>query len=312
MSTPSSTKLSLRLTFLMSMPPLMWAGNAVVGRVFAGQVPPATLNLMRWVLAALVLLPLAWRSLQDAGGLAPVRARWPHLLLLGLLSVALYNALQYLALVSSTPMNVTLVACSMPVWMLAVGAMFFGQRPSTRQLLGAILSLIGVAVVVGRGSLATLLAVQLVPGDIYIIVAVIGFAIYSWLLARPPAHMRGSARPSWNWAAFLFIQVCFGVLASCVTVAVEHTVGATPVQWSWPLAAALVYVALGPAIVAYRCWGLGVAEGGPTLAATFGNLTPLFAALLSAWVLGEAPQAYHAIGFVLIAGGIWVSVRRAG
>jgi drug/metabolite transporter (DMT)-like permease len=73
--------------------------------------------------------------------------------------------------------------------------------------------------------------------------------------------------------------------------------------------AALLYVSLGASIVAYRCWGLGVAQGGPALAAFFGNLTPLFAALLSTVMLGEAPQAYHAAAFALIVGGIAVSAK---
>jgi drug/metabolite transporter (DMT)-like permease len=69
-------------------------------------------------------------------------------------------------------------------------------------------------------------------------------------------------------------------------------------------------VSLGASILAYRCWGLGVAEGGPALAAFFNNLTPLFAALISALVLNEAPHLYHAVAFVLIVGGIAVSAPR--
>jgi drug/metabolite transporter (DMT)-like permease len=71
-------------------------------------------------------------------------------------------------------------------------------------------------------------------------------------------------------------------------------------------------VAIGPSIVAFRCWGIGVAEGGPALAAIFANVTPLIAALLSALVLGEMPQAYHALAFALIAGGIALSLKRPG
>jgi drug/metabolite transporter (DMT)-like permease len=75
--------------------------------------------------------------------------------------------------------------------------------------------------------------------------------------------------------------------------------------------AALLYVSLGASILAYRCWGLGVAEGGPALAAFFNNLTPLFAAVLSALLLGEMPHGFHALAFALIVGGIVVSMPRA-
>jgi drug/metabolite transporter (DMT)-like permease len=74
--------------------------------------------------------------------------------------------------------------------------------------------------------------------------------------------------------------------------------------------AALLYVAIGPSVIAYRCWGLGVVRAGPALAAFFANLTPVFAAMLSAALLGEAPRWYHAAAFALIVGGIVVSSRR--
>jgi drug/metabolite transporter (DMT)-like permease len=230
--------------------------------------------------------------------------------------VGLFNSLQYLALVTSTPINVTLVACSMPVWMLAVGTLFFGVHPTKRQLLGAAVGLAGVLWVIGRGSLQTLLTVRLVPGDLFMLAAVIGWAFYSWLLVQPPAHMRGAERPTaeegWDWAGFLLVQTLFGLAAAGLFTAGEQLAGAAPIQWSLGVVGALLYVSLGASVLAYRCWGLGVAEGGPALAAFFNNLTPLFAAVLSALVLGDSPQPYHGVAFVLIVAGIAVSASRSG
>ena len=304
-------KLTPRLLVLLTVPPLLWAGNAVVGRAMVGQVPPLTLNLLRWALAAFILLPLGWRALRPWSRIAQ---RWRYLLALGLFGVGLYNALQYLALVTSTPLNVTLVAASMPVWMLAVGALCFGERPHRQQLLGAALGLAGVAVVIARGSVHTLMGVHFVPGDLYILLAAIGWAFYSWLLARPPAHMRGSQRPGadegWDWAGLLLVQALFGLVAAGAFSAGEQRAGAAPIRWGLPVLGALLYVSLGASIAAYRCWGLGVAEGGPALAAFFSNLTPLFAAVMSAALLGEAPQPFHALAFTLIVGGIAIGMWR--
>ena len=299
--------LTPRLALLMTVPPLLWAGNAVVGRLMVGEVPPLTLNLIRWALTALILLPFAWRALLPW---SRITRRWPYLLAVGLLGVGLFNSFQYLALVTSSPLNVTLVAASMPVWMLAVGALFFGERATPRQLAGAALSLAGVAMVIGRGSWQTLAQVRFVPGDVFIVLAVIGWALYSWLLARPPAHMRGTARPDWDWAGFLLIQALFGCAAAALFSGTEQALGAAPIRWGPGVLAALLYVSLGASIVAYRCWGLGVAAAGPTMAAFFSNLTPLFAAVLSAALLGEVPQPYHAAGFVLIVAGIAISLAR--
>ena len=301
--------LTPRLALLMTLPPLMWAGNAIVGRLVVELVPPLMFNLLRWLLALAILLPLAWRVLRPW---SRIRQRWVYLLVLGSLSVGLYNALQYAALVTSPPLNVTLVASSTPVWMLAVGALFFGEKPGPRQWLGAALGLAGVLVVLGRGSPEVLLNVRFVVGDGWVLLAAIGWAVYSWLLVRPPAHMRADQRPradaGWDWAGLLLLQVGFGLLPAALFAAGEQALGgAVPIAWGWPLLAALLYVSVGASIAAYRAWGLAVAQGGPALAAFFANLTPLFAALLSAAVLGETPQPFHALAFALIVAGIAVS-----
>ncbi len=305
--------MTARLALLMTLPPLLWAGNAIVGRLLVGSVPPFTLNFLRWVLAALLILPFGWRLLREPRAIV---ARWPHLLALGLLGVGTYNTLQYLALVTSTPINVTLIAASMPVWMLAVGALRYGVRPTRRQFIGALLSIAGVLLVIARGSLETLAAVQFVRGDLYILAAVIAWAFYSWLLARPPASMQAPQRPAWDWSEFLLVQMLFGLMGSGAAAGLELSLGAAPMVWNAWVVAALFYVAIGPSIIAYRCWGLGVATGGPALAAFFGNLTPVFAAVMSAAVLGEAPRWYHGAAFGLIVAGIMVSSgargRRAG
>jgi drug/metabolite transporter (DMT)-like permease len=296
-------RLDLRTAALLAVAPLLWAGNAVVGRLVTDLVPPITLNFLRWALAFLILLPLA------APVLRPGSALWPHsrrFAVLGLLGVGCYNALQYLALKTSAPLNVTLVAASVPVWMLGVGALFFRQRVSARQIAGAILSIAGVLVVLGRGNWELLAQVRLVPGDFYVLLATAAWAVYSWLLIRPgdPPEIRG------DWAAFLMAQLVFGVGWSALFAGGEWALEDVHIQWGWPLAAALAYVAIGPAVVAYRCWGLGVQRAGPTIAAFFSNLTPLFAAVMSAAFLGELPHAYHAVAFALIVGGIVVSSRR--
>ena len=119
-----------------------WAGWSM------SMVPPITLNFLRWALAFVLLLPLAGWVLRPGSGLWP---HWRRFALLGLLGVGCYNALQYLALKTSTPLNVTLVAASSPVWMLGMGALFFGQRVTSRQMAGALLSIAGVLVVLSRG-----------------------------------------------------------------------------------------------------------------------------------------------------------------
>ena len=296
-------RLSPATAVLLALPPFLWAGNAVVGRLVNSLIGPMTLNFLRWALAFVILLPLAHRVLRPGSGMW---TSWRRFALLGLLGVGCYNALQYLALQTSTPLNVTLVASSSPIWMLLVGTLFFGERISRRQIAGAVLSIAGVLLVLSRGQWALLGQVRLVAGDVYVLLATLAWAFYSWLLARPkePAEIRR------DWAAFLMAQIVFGLGWSGLFAGSEWALTHPHITWGWPLAAALLYIAIGPAIIAYRCWGMGVQRVGPAMASFFSNLTPLFAALLSAAFLGELPHLYHVLAFVLIVGGIVVSARR--
>ncbi|MEJ8799885.1 DMT family transporter [Trinickia caryophylli] len=287
---------------LLSVPPFLWAGNAVVGRMIGGLVPPLTLNFLRWLLAFVILLPWAARVLHPRSGLWQ---HWRRFALLGLFGVGCYNALQYLALRTSSPLNVTLMASSVPVWMLGVGWLCFGQRISGRQFVGTLLSIAGVLLVLCRGRWSVLMQFRLVPGDLYMLAAAFAWSLYSWLLTRTrePAAWRA------DWSAFLLAQIALGLVWSGLFSAGEWALTDPHVVWGWPLALALVYVGVGPAILAYCCWGFGVQRVGPDIAGFFVNLTPLFAALLSAAFLGEWPQLYHGLAFVLIVGGIVVASR---
>jgi len=305
-----TTALTPRLALLMTIPPLLWAGNVVVGRLAVGQIPPLALNAMRWSLALAILLPLGWRAVATPAARAEIRARWRPLAVLGGLGVGYYNAMQYVALKTSTPLNITLIASSLPVWMLAVGALFHGERAGRRAVAGAALSLAGVVVVLARGDVANLAQIRFVAGDLMMVVAIIGWAFYSWMLARPHPSLAGARRPDWDWAGFLLVQTLFGVAWGWAFAGAEALVDPAPIRWSPWVAVAIAYVAVGPSVIAYRCWGLGVTHAGPAAAAFFGNLTPLFAALLSAAVLGEPARGYHALAFVLIVAGIVVSSRR--
>jgi drug/metabolite transporter (DMT)-like permease len=295
-------KLTASTAILLTIPPLLWAGNAIVGRLVREAVPPMTLNLLRWAIALVVLVPLGRAAFRHGSGLL---GNWRRYSMLGLLGVGLYNSLQYLALQSSTPINVTLVASGMPVWMMLVGRLFFKVPVRARQVVGAVLSIAGVLLVLCRGDWQQLAALRLVPGDLYMILATIAWSFYSWMLMQPKDAPRLRA----DWAAFLLVQVGYGVLWSAALAGAEWGLAGVHIQWSWALVAALLYVAIGPAILAMRCWAAGVQQAGPSIGAFFINLTPLFTAMLSSAFLGELPHLYHVLAFALIVGGIAWSSR---
>jgi drug/metabolite transporter (DMT)-like permease len=296
-------KLTLSTIILLTIPPLLWSANAIIGRVIYHDIPPVSLNFLRWLCAFFILLPFAYPIFKTGSSL------WrdaKHYAVLGLLGIGIYNALQYAALQSSGPINVTLVASGMPVWMMLVGWLFFGAKIRMLQIAGAVLSIVGVLFVLSRGKLEHLLALHLVAGDLLMIAATIAWSFYSWLLTDQSKNQE--LRPRWTY--FLLAQISFGVIWSGLFAAGELALIDYHIQWSWQLLAAIIFVAIGPALIAFRCWGAGVQKAGPNVAGFFVNLTPLFTTILSAAILRELPDWYHGVAFLLIVAGIIISSKQ--
>jgi drug/metabolite transporter (DMT)-like permease len=283
-------QLNLATVFYLLTATALWAGNAIAGRALVGSVSPITLSALRWGLAALLLLPFGWRVFKPSSPLWKNKVRF---LLLGLFGVGSYNVLLYLALQTSSAINVTLIGASMPIWMLLIGAVFYQVKPSFLQMIGAAVSLVGVSVVLTRGDLSELMSMQMVVGDLLIMIATILWAFYSWMISRPGS----STERQWPWADFLMAQVLVGLVWTGFFDGFEIASGYAFVDLNLWTGSLILFVAIGPSLIAYRCWGLGV------------NI-PLFTALLSAAILGEPPRLFHGAAFALIAAGIWVSAPK--
>lgn len=284
---------------LLLLPPLFWAGNAVIGRAVVGQFPPLALSFWRWAIAFVILAPFAARSIWQHR--AVIRTHWRMLAVVAFLGVGCYNSLQYLALQTSTAVNATLIGASGPVMGLLVGALFFRSPVAHRQWVGAAVSIAGVLWVIARGDLVNLMKLQLAIGDVIMLVATLLWSVYTWLLRR---H-----RPPLPMTPFLTVQIGIGAamilpfyLAELAIV--QQVPAATPAN-----AAALAYVVLLPSIVAYYCWDAGVARAGAVLPMYFVNLTPVFTGLLASLFLGEPVGLYHVAGGALILAGIHLANR---
>ena len=284
---------------LLTLPPMFWAGNAIVGRMMVGTLPPLMFGLLRWLLAIAILLPFAWGALR--ANRQALRAEWKFVALAGFLGVGCYNSFQYIALHTSSALNVTLIGSSGPVFILAVGALVWREPVRAMQWVGALVSLAGVAWVIVRGEPMRLSSLALAPGDLIMLGATVTWSLYTWILRK---H-----RPSLPFTALLAAQMVFGALAIAPFALAELAFGAESIHWNARAFGGLAYVALFPSLAAYYCWDRGVARAGAALPVYFANLTPVFAALMSLALLGEAPRWYHAIGMALIVAGIHLAGR---
>jgi drug/metabolite transporter (DMT)-like permease len=260
------------------------------------------LNALRWLLAGLLLLPFVWRDLRPH--VAVLRRDRVLIAVLGVCGMGTYNALQYLALTTSTAPNVTLIAASAPIFALALGALFFGQRIDGRRSLGATVSILGVLLVLVHGDAARLLTLNFVPGDLFMLMASALWSVYTWLLR--------TRRPPLPATVLLFAQIALGSIFCVACALVEWLVFGTVSHLDTPGAGwILAYVAVLPSLAGYLMWDRGVARAGATLPIFFANLAPVFAAILSGLLLAEWPQWYHAAGLAFILLGIHLAGRPA-
>lgn len=279
---------------------LFWAGNFVVGRAVHGGVPPFFLAFWRWALALAVLLPFAWPHLRRDGPL--LRRHAPLLLLLALLGIAVFSAFVYLGLATTTAVNAALLQSVIPVAILLCSFLLFGERARPAQMAGLLLSVLGVAVIASHGSLEDLLGLRLHPGDLWVLGAVLGYALYSACLRlRPRVHP----------LSFLAASILLSLVGLLPAYLWEATRVPAPAAGPGTLLA-VGYLALFPSLLSYLFFNRGVELIGANRAGQFIHLLPIFGSLLAVAFLGEALRGFHLLGLALIGGGILLAARRGG
>jgi len=283
---------------LLCITALCWAGNAIVGRLAAGHIPPVTLSFLRWSLALLVILPFARQHL--VRDWPAIRARLGTMLVLSVTGIAAFNTLQYWALEHTQALNTLLLQSAAPLLVAIWSLILLGVRLTLAQACGVLLSLCGVLVILLHGDLTTLSSIAFNKGDLIFIVALIIFALYSVLsLKRPQIH------------GLSFVAFTFGCGALCLVPPLIWELFARPVmQLDTANLLTLFYVALFPSALAYLCFNRGVQLIGANRAAPFFHVVPVFGTVMSIAFLGEHPQAFHFIGFALVLTGVFVASRK--
>ncbi|WP_135081663.1 DMT family transporter [Terasakiella sp. SH-1] len=283
---------------LLSLAVLFWAGNSVVGRLFAADLPPVAMVFWRWIIAAAILLPICIKPfLRD---IEIIKKNLLYVFVQGFLSITAFNALLYWGLHYTTVVNTSLIQAGMPVVTLFFSILILKKGVKMLGGVGILCSMIGVSTVVARGDWATLAGLHLNPGDLMMLTSVVLWSIYSVLLAKAP---KGLSR-----FAFTFAMVLAGIILLIPLYGWEISTGANFTLNSdtiW----AFVYIGIFPSVLSFLCWNRGVELVGANTAGVFLNLMPVFGAILGMLILGEKLQSFHYFGICLIVLGIWLVTR---
>ena len=278
---------------LLAWTALFWAGNMIIGRAVAGTLSPIALAYWRWVIVVALLAPFCWREALRQR--AVLRRSWRILLLLGVMSTALYNSLTYWALTYTTATNTTILNSMIPICVMFGSWVLLRETPSARALAGFAISLTGVACIVARGHPGALLATTPNPGDLIMLVALFLWGFYAVLLRYRPPELPA--------LTYVFTTGVIGLVIALPVFVVDRIV-APPFALALPAVAAIVYFALFPTLIATVFYNHANDRIGPVRASIFIHLVPLFGALLAVIFLGERPGWHHLVGMLLVFCGI--------
>jgi drug/metabolite transporter (DMT)-like permease len=284
---------------LLTLTPLFWSVNWIIGRALHHDIPPMAMTFFRWLVAVVILAPFALPHVVRQWRL--IRTHWRRLLVLGAVGIGSHNALAYLGLNYTTATNGVILNSFIPVMIIAIAWIFLRQRLNGLQLAGVAISLAGVLAILSGGSLAALAAFRLNGGDLLVILSMAMWSVYTILLRWRP--------PGLTMLSFLFTIAVIGDTFMLPFWLAEHAL-VRQIVWTWPAFASLACVALFSSVLAYIFWNHGVEQVGPQVAGLFVHLMPVFGVLLAWLFLGERLALFHVVGIGLILTGIGITSRR--
>ena len=285
---------------LLGIAALCWSGNTIVVRAVHAEIPPFGLAFWRSILTILVLFPFflpRWRQ-----QLPILRGHWKLVIVLGLTQFVGGQAFMFLALQTTTAVNAGLLNATEPIMTVLVAWLLIGERFNRWQGLGIMMALTGVVIIVLRGDLERLLVLRFVPGDLWIQLSMLNWAVYAVLLKKwAPAGLHP------------FVLLFAMPIPACVTLlplyVAEMTFTGRMIDLSWGTAAVVAYLTLFGTVIGVVFSNVGIARIGPSRAASFNYLIPVFTAVLAVVLLGERFQNYHFGAIVLVFSGVWLANR---
>ncbi|WP_448188348.1 DMT family transporter [Azospirillum sp. sgz301742] len=277
------------------------ASNVIFGRAAAHVVPPVGLAFWRWLVAFLIILPFAWSGLVRHRRV--LLGRWKQFLVLGALGMGICGAVVYMGLQQTGATNAGLIYATSPVLILAISALALGEPVTPRQVAGIALALAGVLVILTRGELDALLGFAFDRGDLLVLAGAVSWAVYTVLLRRTG----GTPLP-------VVTQFAANALSGVAVLAPFYaweTLSGHPVVPTVETALRIGGVALVSSVLAFLAYQKTIAMLGPARAGTALYVSPVWVALLAWVMLGEALQAFHLMGVLLILPGVLLATLPA-
>ncbi len=273
-----------------------WAINTIIAKAVVMEIKPMALSFYRWFLALIFILPFAISHLKK--DMALIKQHLGFLFLLSIPSVTAYNSILYLGAQYTSATNISLVVATMPVMTILFSWIMNGEKPFVLQTMGIMISIIGVMIIISKGSWQVLSTFSFNPGDLLIVLSIASWSFYSVLLRKK--HIDISP------ISFLTMLIFFGVLCILPFYLWEFSIF-KGFELKSTTIIIFLYLGIFPSILAYLCWNFGVKTAGASIASVFMYLLPVFTSIIAYLFLNEFLFLYHFAGGVFIFFGLIMS-----
>ena len=284
----------------LTLAALFWSGNFIIGK-FATlfEVPPLTLNFLRWVMVWFILIPFTIKEVLLKKRY--IKKNFLVIGFMGVLSISTFNSVVYFALNFTQVINAVLMLSAIPVVIIIFSLIMKIEKTNIFQISGLILSITGVGTIISNADIQKIVSLNFNKGDLWMIVCVLSWSLYSTLLKKNKLEL--------SQFALIQIMVSVGLIFLVPQFLYEQSIG-LDLKINKAFIFILLYVVIFPAIAAYYCWQKAIELIGPNRSAMFIQLMPLFSALMAIIIFKEKFQLYHFLGAAFIVSGIYLSNRK--
>ena len=292
--------MNIRAYLYLTLCTLFWSGNFIVGKVATlFEIPPLTLNFYRWFIAFLILCPFTLKGV--IMNFEEIKKNFLVLVIMGFTSISVFNSVVYYSLNYTQVLNGVLMISTIPVFIIFFSGLFKTENIRIYQIIGVVISLMGVISIITKLDLSLLLSLKLNKGDLWMLVAMISWTTYSLLLGKKKVKLE----------PFIFLQtiIIIGLLFLLPMYIAEVLVG-KKITINFPVIMTIGYVVFFAGIGAYTFWNAAIKLIGPSRSGVFLHLMPIFSSLMAVFLLGEQFSFHHIVGTLLIISGILLSSKK--
>ncbi|HCG7247645.1 TPA: DMT family transporter [Vibrio parahaemolyticus] len=271
---------------------MIWGGNSIVNKMAASTIEPSAMSFYRWFVAMVLLTPFCLPAVIKQRHV--IRPYLTKLAFLALLGMVLNQSLGYYAGLTTTASNMALITSLVPLISVFLSVPLLGKSVSMLSIVGGVISLGGLAFMLGHGDVTYFLHQDMTQGDSLMLLAALVYAAYCVLLKR--------WKMPFNSLTLVYMQGFFSVIM--LTPLWLSSEQLLPSQEALPL---IAYAGIAASIFAPLMWVKAIDLIGADSSAMFMNLMPVVSVALATTLLGEEVHVYHIIGGLMVISGVILS-----